>query len=155
MADAVISISSGEFNDPKTGQKTVLLELTNQGNEPLTIKKIEWVYFYEKPVDATEEFLSKHGQQFEKDTGRKIIKAEETGRRYTFGPVEENQQGPLSPDESRSFFFSPDWLPEMLSIAQALSPERYWIEISLNDNQIEKLSGKSFGGFLEEHFTGG
>ena len=37
MADAIISLAYGEYVDPKTGKKTVLLELTNRGKEPFDL----------------------------------------------------------------------------------------------------------------------
>ena len=77
MAGTAISICYGEFIEPKTGKKTVLVEITNQAKEPVTVTKVEWVYFYEKPLDATEEFLVQHGKAFTSATGRRAIKAEE------------------------------------------------------------------------------
>src|SRR4051812_11010807 len=99
MDDAVTSVTLGKTIDPTSGGSTVHLELTNEGDNPIVVNLVQWVYFYEKPLDATEEFIAKHGQEFKKATGRTVMKVEETGRRYSFAPVEEPKNNALGPKE--------------------------------------------------------
>jgi|GEM_PF-7040709 len=143
-----VSIGYGEFTDSETNERSVRIEVTNRGTVPINEIKVEWVYTYETPQEATLDFNAEHGAAIKKATGQSVKYAAETGRRYGFNPEAGAKKGPITTGESRVYLYPPEWLADMLSIVSSLSPERYHIAITMNGKEEMAVPGKVIGAFV-------
>jgi hypothetical protein len=145
----------GEYTEGRSGERSVMIEVTNTGKVPIDGIKLDWVYQYEVPQDATEEFLARHGGAFTRATGQKPAQVNATGRRFPFSLPEGERVGPLRAGETRTYLYPPAWLPGMRSLVQSLSPERYHVAITINGREAVAIPGPVFGAFVERRFGAG
>src|SRR5579884_2193692 len=119
----VAHVVFGEYTEGRSGERSVLIEVTNTGPTPLAGVKLEWVYQYEVPQEATQEFLARHGEAFTRATGHTVARAMATGWRFPFSLPEGEMVRPLGAGETRAYLYPPAWLAGMRSLVQSLSPE--------------------------------
>ena len=150
--ESAVELAFGEFTDTDTRKKGIRIEVRNTGKKPIDSIKVEWVYEYEKPQDATAEFAALHGEDISKATGRKPNKVDEVGRRYSFNLSRGESSGPLAVGEERLYLFPPEWLPDMCSLVQSLSPDRYRVAITIDSEESVGIPGSVFGEFVERRF---
>jgi hypothetical protein len=127
-----------------TGAKTVCIEVTNHGKIPLTGIKVEFVYEYDTPQDPKVTMTP---------AGTPLTIAE-VGRRMGFSPAVGEKKGDVLPGESRAYLLPPEWMNQLKSIVQSLSPERYHVAITFNGKEEGKIEGKVFGEFIDRRFDG-
>lgn len=151
-SEPTVSLGFGEYTDTDSKRQGIRIEVKNVGDEAIDEIKVEWVYDYDAPQEATQEFSKLHGDDFARSTGQKPVKVHEVGRRYSFSPAKGESDGPLAPGGSRVFLYPPDWISEMVSVVQSLSPERYRVAITMNGKEEEAIPGKDFGDFVQGRF---
>lgn len=152
LVEPTVEIQFGGYTDTTSNMPSVLVDVTNAGGDPIPDIKLEWVYEYESPQDATADFIREHGAQFAETTGQPPVRASELGRRYSFNPAAGQSKGPLGVGETRTYLYPPEWLPDMLSVVQSLSPERYFVAITMNGKEEVAIPGKDFGEFVQRRF---
>lgn len=144
MLELEVKVRLREHIDPTMGCRTVQADITNVGEEPIDRISLAFEYEYETPQDVSSEF--------ERPPGRSI-RVEEYGRQIDFTPVASGE-GTLQVGQCRTYLLSHDSLRTMESVVESLSPERYWLAITMNGQREVALSGAVLGGFVQSLAAG-
>jgi hypothetical protein len=150
--EPMVTIKYGKFTECNSQKQSIEVQVVNEGKFPIDEVRVAWVYDYEAPQDATKEFTAQHGAAFTRATGQRPISVDAMGRRYWFNVMEGQKKGPLEAGESRVFLFPSAWIPDILSVVQSLSPERYHVAVILNGKEEIAIPGTVIGEFVDKEF---
>jgi hypothetical protein len=128
--EAKVKLGLGVFHDDKAKNESTFIEVENAGDTEIGEIHLEFVYDFEIPEVQSEEFG---------------IRVEEIARKYHFGSSE---AGPLPPRRKRPFYLPGEFVQRIKSVVEALSPERYRIEITMDGKTETAISGRDFADFL-------
>ena len=132
-----LKFSIGVFTDADSGARSARIVATNIGDKPVEKIKIDFAYEFETPQVVSDEFRLGDGE------------IQEVGRSFGFVSPSGQDDEPLVVGSSRAYLLPPQWMNEMRSVVQSLSPERYSIRVTIDGKESTAIPGPHWGDFVQ------
>jgi hypothetical protein len=136
-----IRIELASFKDSETGQSGICLEVTNAGQVTVDDLELDFVYEFEKPVPREEQ-----------RPGMEPLSLGQTAGSFNFSLPLGHKKGPIKPGHRRLYALSVCIMPQVKSLVESLSSERYYIRATIDGEQEVGIPGNEFGEFVGSVF---
>ncbi len=126
--DLPLNLTLEKQEEGETGQFEIVINVENPLDCAVNALNVMWRFDYDDPLDERVQKMNK------------VAEFVQLG------------QGPLLSRETRQFVYPSDGLSALLSVVDALSPERYSIVISFDGTTETAFDGPTFGTWVQREF---